>query len=72
MTTFLKEGMFRAQLRVVKSQLPPSSLARSAKQGWMMEAAGTEVKCPAEEEQRMLGKCRIAPDRLGWDKGTLG
>ena len=68
----LKEGMFRAQLGVVRSQLPPSSPARHAKQGWMVEAEGTEVQCPARKEQRMLGKCRIAPDRLGWDKRTLG
>lgn len=53
-------------------ELPLSSPTFCAKQWQLVVASVTEAKCPVRKELRVLGKFRIDPDRLGWDKGTFG
>lgn len=52
-------------------ELPLSSPTLRAKPWQLVLALETEARCSAGPELKMLGKCRLEPERLGWDKGTF-
>lgn len=65
-----KGKTFRAQLRMQGTYLLSwhglSSHLPLCQAVVVMVASGTEARCPAGKELRMLGKFRINPERLGW------